>query len=41
MSKVIKLQTPLTEDTVRSLYSGDSVALSGVVYTGRIRHTRK
>lgn len=35
MSKVITLQTPLNEDTVRSLYAGDSVVLSGVVYTGR------
>lgn len=31
----IKLTTPLTEDKTRSLKAGDSVLLSGVIYTGR------
>lgn len=35
MSKVIRLQTPLNRDVVRSLYAGDQVELSGTVYTGR------
>lgn len=35
MSSAIKLNTPLDEDTVRSLKAGDQVLLSGVIYTGR------
>ena len=31
----IKLTTPLTEDKVKKLKSGDTVLLSGVLYTGR------
>ena len=35
MSEPIRLTTPLTDDATRSLNSGDSVLLSGVVYTAR------
>ena len=35
MGEIRKLQTPLTDDVVRSLHAGDEVAISGVVYTGR------
>ena len=35
MSQTIKLSTPLSEETVRSLKAGDIVMLSGVIYTGR------
>lgn len=35
MDKTIKIQTPLTDDAVRSLNAGDHVLISGVVYTGR------
>ncbi|HEY5524728.1 MAG TPA: Fe-S-containing hydro-lyase [Clostridium sp.] len=31
----VKITTPLTEDKVKSLRAGDSVLLSGVLYTGR------
>ena len=31
----IRLTTPLSEDTVRSLHAGDQVLLSGTVYTAR------
>lgn len=31
----VKITTPLTEDKVKSLKAGDSVLLSGVIYTGR------
>lgn len=31
----IKITTPLTPETVRTLKSGDSVLISGVIYTGR------
>ena len=31
----IKLTTPLTEETTKNLKAGDSVLLSGVLYTGR------
>ncbi len=31
----IKLQTPLTEDKIKDLKSGDSVLLSGVIYSAR------
>lgn len=31
----IKLQTPLTEDKIKGLESGDSVLLSGVIYSAR------
>lgn len=34
-SKTVHLQTPLTEDMVRTLRVGDRVLLSGVVYTAR------
>ncbi len=35
MSDIVRLTTPLDEDTVRSLRAGDRVLLSGVVYTAR------
>ena len=31
----IKLQTPLTEDKIKGLKSGDSVLLSGIIYSAR------
>lgn len=31
----IKLQTPLTDEAVKSLKSGDQVLISGTIYTGR------
>ena len=35
MSEIKKLTTPLTEDAIRDLKAGDSVLLSGVIYTAR------
>ena len=35
MSEIIRLSTPLTESFVKSLRVGDSVALSGIVYSAR------
>lgn len=35
MSQMIKLTTPISEETVRSFKAGDIVMLSGVIYTGR------
>lgn len=35
MSKTWKIETPLTEEEVRQLRSGDRVLLSGVIYTAR------
>ena len=35
MSDIKKLTTPLTEEAVKGLKAGDSVALSGVIYTAR------
>lgn len=35
MKTAVRLQTPLTEESVRSLKSGDTVLLSGTVFTGR------
>ena len=35
MDKKIKIQTPLSDDVVRSLRAGDHVLISGVVLTGR------
>jgi fumarate hydratase subunit beta len=32
---VIKIETPLTDDVVRSLKAGDEVVISGVVYSAR------
>ena len=31
----VRLQTPLSETTARSLHSGDEVLISGIIYTGR------
>ena len=35
MSEIKKLTTPLTADAIRDLKAGDSVLLSGVIYTAR------
>ena len=35
MSEIKKLTTPLTEEAIKGLKAGDSVALSGVIYTAR------
>lgn len=35
MANIIKLTTPIDEKTIRSLEVGDTVALSGRLYTGR------
>lgn len=35
MTRTWKLETPLTEEAVRALQSGDRVLLSGIIYTAR------
>ena len=35
MCEIRKLETPLSDDAVRSLQAGDEVAISGVLYTAR------
>ncbi len=35
MAEAIRITLPLTEQTARSLKAGDSVLLTGVIYTGR------
>ena len=35
MSEIIEIQTPLSDDVVRSLRAGNEVLISGVVYSGR------
>ncbi|AFM39222.1 hydro-lyase family enzyme, Fe-S type, tartrate/fumarate subfamily [Desulfosporosinus acidiphilus SJ4] len=35
MSKSIRIETPLTKEKLKSLKAGDSVLISGVIYTGR------
>ncbi|HOM73205.1 MAG TPA: fumarate hydratase C-terminal domain-containing protein, partial [Armatimonadota bacterium] len=35
MSEPIRLTTPFSEQDVRKLKAGDTVLLSGVIYTGR------
>ena len=35
MDEIVKIQTPVGDDVVRSLRAGDRVAISGVVYTAR------
>lgn len=35
MSKTVKLTTPLTDEDVAQLNIGDTVLLSGIIYTGR------
>ena len=35
MTDVRHIETPLTDDVVRSLHCGDMVSISGVIYTGR------
>jgi len=41
MKKIVKLETPLTRKTIRSLRAGDEAALSGVIYTARDRAHKK
>jgi len=39
--KRVKITTPLTEETVAGLNAGDSVLISGIIYTGRdLAHQR-
>ncbi len=41
MDEIIRINTPLSEDVVRSLHAGDAVLLSGYVYTARdLAHQR-
>jgi fumarate hydratase subunit beta len=35
MTEIIKIKTPLTDEVVSKLKSGDSVLITGVMYTGR------
>ena len=35
MSEIIKLQTPLSDEVIRSLKAGDEVEITGAIYTGR------
>ena len=35
MNQIKKLMTPLTEESIKNLHAGDSVLLSGVIYTAR------
>lgn len=35
MAETIRITTPLTEEAARKLKAGDSVLISGVIYTGR------
>lgn len=35
MAEIIRIKTPLTDDVVSRLKSGDSVLITGVMYTGR------
>lgn len=35
MAEVIRLETPLTQEKVAQLKTGDNVLISGVIYTGR------
>ncbi|MGV8147248.1 MAG: Fe-S-containing hydro-lyase [Alkaliphilus sp.] len=35
MGKTIKIETPVTTETIRELKAGDNVLISGVIYTGR------
>ncbi len=35
MAKTVKLNTPLTEDDIKDLQIGDTVLLTGTIYTGR------
>ncbi len=35
MKEAIHIQTPLTEDTIRSLHAGDEVRITGTIYTAR------
>lgn len=35
MAEQIRITTPLTDETARSLKAGDSVLITGVIYTGR------
>ena len=35
MGTIKNIQTPLTKELIRTLHAGDSVLLSGVIYTAR------
>ncbi|MBO5301862.1 MAG: fumarate hydratase C-terminal domain-containing protein, partial [Peptococcaceae bacterium] len=35
MSEIKRVTTPLTEEAIKDLHAGDSVLLSGVIYTAR------
>lgn len=35
MGEVIRLETPLTKEKLKSLKAGDNVVINGVIYTGR------
>ncbi len=35
MAEVIKITTPLTDDQVEKLHAGDSVLITGIIYTAR------
>ncbi|WP_407310059.1 Fe-S-containing hydro-lyase [Desulfosporosinus sp. SB140] len=35
MSEPLRIETPLTQEKLKSLKAGDSVLISGVIYTGR------
>ncbi len=35
MNSIKKIQTPLTEDVIKSLEAGDEIFLSGIIYTAR------
>lgn len=35
MSEIIRIETPLTQEKVKSLKAGDNVLINGVIYTGR------
>jgi len=41
MSKIIKLDVPLTKKKISSLRAGDEVELSGIIYTARDRAHKK
>ncbi|HNY92891.1 MAG TPA: fumarate hydratase C-terminal domain-containing protein, partial [bacterium] len=35
MAEAIRITTPLTDDVVKKLRAGDSVFITGIIYTGR------
>lgn len=36
----IKLETPLNEEKIRQLKAGDSILLSGIIYSARDAHIK-